>query len=1543
MSDGKVVIETELDSSGFQAGLRKLGGLAKTGLKTTMAAIAGAGAAFAGLGGAAVKVGMDFESAFAGVKKTIDATPEQLDEIKTSLLNLSKQIPLTSVEIAGIAEAAGQLGIKTENVEKFTRVMADLGVATNLSSDEAATSLARLANITGMSQENFDRLGSVIVALGNNLATTESEIVAMGLRLAGAGKQIGLSESQIMSFAGALSSVGIEAEAGGSAFSTLMVNMQLACETGNESLQEFASVAGMSVEEFKTAFEKDAGGAILMFLQGLATCEEQGISSIKVLDDMGITEIRLRDALLRASGASDVFSESLRLGNAAWEENNALTKEAEQRYETTESKLILLKNSLSVLGTQIYDSVNTPIRDVIESATGMVEQLSKAFEKDGLSGLVAEFGDVLSQVAVHAAKSAPKMMEAGTDMILAFLDGIQFEKDGLSGLVAEFGDVLSQVAVHAAKSAPKMMEAGTDMILAFLDGIQKNSKQISSAMVEIGKAMLSAIVQIVPKVAAIGKELIVGFVNAILGANAAKSVGQMIDSILAAFQSLLQSAQKVWSALKPILSGLVQVISNLAQVILPVFTGAIQLLADNAQGLIPIVMAAAGAFAAFKILSTVTTIINTAKTAYVAFQAVLSATNPIMLVIGALGGLAALLTGVFCSSADEATAAAERLEESQKALGERMVEIGDDIQEFREGVASAGSILDDLNSSVVVSAEEQQKLSSRMAEVQEKISKIAGTYSEGRKQLTQQEIEKLDQLFQEMQSLAKRELEIQKSYMDVTESMASSLVNNQSLTLEEYNKQRDYIINSAEDTKNQVVAKVQEQTRQEIALIQTRTDLTETEKQKQVDAVYARMNEEIKKAEDKEQKILGIVQGGYTDRADAFSEFVEKSAELEREYAQNTEENNQQIALLEQERVKENSGFWGSIFQNGNRHNQKIKELQTQNEEQTAAYNERIKELWNDEVQAQAAAHLEMAANQLESNGKITGEAALMVQEILKTYDQMGDEQKKAFAEACGGSLDTILEHRPGIEQAARELGENTVQSVEDGMEEKEPSLLAQTKQLSESVLNQLEGSPQKASVIGSNIALGLIQGMNNQKKSVQATAANLANIAYQAMQVVLDIHSPSRVMRDKIGKNIALGVADGIDKNAKAAAKSAVEMGNLVLQSAEKTLSNYKIYHEVALADEVAFWDEVRKQCVSRSQARMDADKKYYDAKAKLNDQMVSLEKDYSENVKKIHQGLNQEIASLIDSYNDKVESRANSIASSMSLFSEFAPKEADGQELLHNLQTQVEGLTDWTVNLEALKSRGIDKGLLEELQNMGTSAAGEIDALLSLSDDQLNQYVALWKQKQNLAKSQAISELAPLKQDIAAQIQDLTAQANQELASYNQAYVEAMAELGVTMQQPIEQLKTSMLSDGSVVVSNFSFGVEQATNTPEVVARFESVAGAVRNATASLPAEMQEKGGQIVAGLIAGMQAKEAELSEMASRLRSAVAMETSGVSAKVGSVAAHQAAMASPVSAQSAASAPVQTVDTVEAHIYVDSREAAVALVPAISKELGWKGNR
>ena len=563
MADGKVVIETDLDSSGIKTGLSKLSGIAQSGIKGTLTAIASAGTALAGLGGAAFKVGMDFESAFAGVKKTVDATPEQLEQIRTSLLNLSKQIPLTATEIAGIAEAAGQLGIKTENIEKFTRVMADMGVATNLTSDEAATSLARLANITGMSQDNFDRLGSVIVALGNNLATTESEIVEMGLRLAGAGKQIGLSESQIMSFAGALSSVGIEAEAGGSAFSTLMVNMQLACETGSDKLQDFASVAGMSADEFKEAFEKDASEAILTFVQGLATCDEKGMSAVKVLDDMGIKEIRLRDALLRASGASDVFSESLRIGTDAWEENNALTKEAEQRYETTESKIILLKNSLSALGTELYDSVNTPIRTVVDSATSMVEQLTKAF-KDG----------------------------------------------GLSGLVSELGTVFAEVATQAANSAPKMIDAATSMITSFLDGISQNSGQIAEAAVKIGESLINGIAQIIPKVAEVGVEIISSLASNLLGSDVGKSVGELGKTIIDSFKTIASAVSGALNSLKPVFSTFISTVSKIAKTVIPPLTKVIEICISALKPMAPILLGVAGGFTALKVVKTVTGLIQ---------------------------------------------------------------------------------------------------------------------------------------------------------------------------------------------------------------------------------------------------------------------------------------------------------------------------------------------------------------------------------------------------------------------------------------------------------------------------------------------------------------------------------------------------------------------------------------------------------------------------------------------------------------------------------------------------------------------------------------------------------------------------------------------------------------------------------------------------------------------------------------------------------------------------------------------------------------------
>lgn len=331
----------------------------------------------AGIGTVATKAAIDFESAFAGVRKTVNATEAEFQSMAKEIRAMAKEIPASAADISKVAEAAGQLGIAKENIVSFSRTMIDLGESTNLSAEEAASALAQFANVTQMSQRDFDRLGSVIVDLGNNLATTERDIVEMAQRLAGAGSQAGMSEAQIMAFAAALSSVGINAEAGGSSFSRLISDMQLAVELGGAKLQDFAAVAGISSKQFQKAFREDASEAILAFIGGLAKAQDRGMSAIQVLDELGIKDTRLRDALLRAAGASNVFSNALAIGNRAWQENNALAEEARKRYDTSASQLKILGNRINDVAIEIGGQLVPYLLKAVDATAGLTETFSK--------------------------------------------------------------------------------------------------------------------------------------------------------------------------------------------------------------------------------------------------------------------------------------------------------------------------------------------------------------------------------------------------------------------------------------------------------------------------------------------------------------------------------------------------------------------------------------------------------------------------------------------------------------------------------------------------------------------------------------------------------------------------------------------------------------------------------------------------------------------------------------------------------------------------------------------------------------------------------------------------------------------------------------------------------------------------------------------------------------------------------------------------------------------------------------------------------------
>lgn len=332
-------------------------------------------------GTAAFKAAMDFETGMAGVRKTTDMTAGELDEMAQSLRDMAKEVPASVTDLTELAETAGQLGIEKENIVDFTRVMADLAVATDIIGSEGATNMAQFANIMQMSQKDFDRAGSAIVELGNNTATTESKILDMSKRLAAAGAQAKMSESDVLGIAAGLSSLGLEAQAGGSAFSKVINQIQLEVDTGADTLQDYASVAGMTADEFSKAWGEDAAGALTAFITGLGDTERLGRSTNEILDQMGISELRMGDALRRTSNANELFTNALAMSNRAWEENSALTTEASILYETTESKLRLAKNQMQDAAIELGQKLTPVITTVIEKVSDLVSGFTELSPK----------------------------------------------------------------------------------------------------------------------------------------------------------------------------------------------------------------------------------------------------------------------------------------------------------------------------------------------------------------------------------------------------------------------------------------------------------------------------------------------------------------------------------------------------------------------------------------------------------------------------------------------------------------------------------------------------------------------------------------------------------------------------------------------------------------------------------------------------------------------------------------------------------------------------------------------------------------------------------------------------------------------------------------------------------------------------------------------------------------------------------------------------------------------------------------------------------
>lgn len=454
-------------------------------------------------GAGAVKVATDWESAFAGVMKTVDETATTTyADLEKAIGEMTQRTASSRETIAGVMEIAGQLGISADDIVGFTETMVKLGDTTNLSAEEAASAIAKFANVTGMSTADVDKLGAVIVDLGNNYATTEADIVSMATRLSGAGAQIGLTDAQILGLATALSSVGIEAEMGGSAMSKAMIKMQVAVETGFDqvnkvtaetgmtlrdlelmsqndtkgfkelagslgmtkgelqavvtagtNLEDFAKVSNMSTEKFVSLYRDDAPAALQAFISGLGDTEGKGESTIAMLQEMGFTEVRLRDTLTRLANSQGLVTDAMQAGEAAWDENIALNEEAQKRYDTTAAKNVQLQEKIKGVGVEIGEKLMPKILEFMEKLSDLIDKYDALddSEKDAIiaiAGVAAAIGPVLSVIG----------------RLMTGLGGIMTAVPKIAGGLSKIGAGFASIGAKIGPAAAKIAEFGSGLV-----------------------------------------------------------------------------------------------------------------------------------------------------------------------------------------------------------------------------------------------------------------------------------------------------------------------------------------------------------------------------------------------------------------------------------------------------------------------------------------------------------------------------------------------------------------------------------------------------------------------------------------------------------------------------------------------------------------------------------------------------------------------------------------------------------------------------------------------------------------------------------------------------------------------------------------------------------------------------------------------------------------------------------------------------------------------------------------------------------------------
>lgn len=627
MADGKVVIETDLDSSGIEKGLSKLGSITAKGMKAATVAITGTAAALGGVAAAAIKVGSDFESQMSRVKAISGATGEEFEQLKEQAMQLGADTSFSASQAAEGMENLAAAGFTTSEIMNAMPGLLNLAAASGedlaSSSDIAASTLRGF----GLAASDAAHVADVLAANANRTNSSVADTGEAMKYIAPLARAAGLSLEETAAAIGIMANAGVNGSQAGTSLRGALSRLSKPTKDMSEAMDELGISFYDSNGKMKSLTEQV--GMLRQATEGM-TDEQKNNYLVTLYGQEALSGML---ALINeGEGSLGELTEAYRSCDGEAQ------KAAETMQDNLSGALEQLSGSAETLGLAFYNSVANNLKNAANTATESINNITDSFNNGGLNEAIQTAGDEFANLAVEAASHAPEMVDTAVDFIEAFASGIALNKGRILGAA---GEMAKSMASGLAELLPsKLQEPVEDAIDAVAESLSDGGLR------EAGETSVDTLSNVVDAVGNLADKALPPLTKAL------DFAGENLDLIAA-------SATAAFTAFKGY-----KVVTSAGKA-MKSLTATVKMLSAAEKANALQVLAASGALTAKEtIIGICTGKIKLATAAQMAWNAVMAA-NPIGLVVTAVAALAAGLS-VYALTQKDAEKATGKLTEKQK-------------------------------------------------------------------------------------------------------------------------------------------------------------------------------------------------------------------------------------------------------------------------------------------------------------------------------------------------------------------------------------------------------------------------------------------------------------------------------------------------------------------------------------------------------------------------------------------------------------------------------------------------------------------------------------------------------------------------------------------------------------------------------------------------------------------------------------------------------------------------------------------------------------